>query len=120
MIPSFLCLLFQIITLLVTGLYPAHHGLVGNAMFDAKKNESYSLSNRKGGGRIARGMRRHAAMGACGKTANAMHALLVGSEAAVQGTQANLLLRLQRCNKMDDRIAAVKNGWNCPKHNALT
>ena len=32
---------------IVTGLYPAHHGLVDNSFFDEKANATYTMSNKK-------------------------------------------------------------------------
>jgi len=32
---------------IVTGLYPAHHGLVDNSFFDEKANATYAMSNKK-------------------------------------------------------------------------
>ena len=32
---------------IVTGLYPAHHGLVDNTFFDEKANATYTMSNKK-------------------------------------------------------------------------
>lgn len=32
---------------IVTGLYPAHHGIVDNTFYDEKKNATYSLGNKK-------------------------------------------------------------------------
>jgi predicted AlkP superfamily pyrophosphatase or phosphodiesterase len=32
---------------IVTGLYPAHHGLVDNTFFDEKSNATYTMSNKK-------------------------------------------------------------------------
>lgn len=46
MIPSFPSLTFPNHYTLVTGLYPAHHGLVNNDFYDAKRKELYRSSNK--------------------------------------------------------------------------
>lgn len=47
LIPSFPSKTFPNHYTLVTGLYPAHHGLVDNRFFDAKKNEMYDMKAKK-------------------------------------------------------------------------
>lgn len=47
LIPSFPSVTFPNHYTIVTGLYPAHHGLVGNYMYDPKIEERYSLRNPK-------------------------------------------------------------------------
>jgi predicted AlkP superfamily pyrophosphatase or phosphodiesterase len=46
MIPAFPSLTFPNHYSIVTGLYPAHHGLVDNSVYDRKKNRRYSMSNK--------------------------------------------------------------------------
>lgn len=46
MIPSFPSVTFPNHYTLATGLYPSHHGLVGNSFYDPAKNESYSMSDK--------------------------------------------------------------------------
>ncbi len=43
MIPSFPTLTFPNHVTLVTGLYPGHHGIVGNNFYDEKRNEGYEM-----------------------------------------------------------------------------
>ncbi len=45
--PSFPSLTFPNHYTIVTGLYPAHHGLVDNGYFDPSRNTSYSMGNKK-------------------------------------------------------------------------
>jgi len=45
--PSFPSLTFPNHYTLVTGLYPAHHGLADNAFYDAQKNSFYGMGNKK-------------------------------------------------------------------------
>ncbi len=47
LIPSFPSVTFPNHYTIVTGLYPSHHGLVGNNMYDPKIEERYSLRNAK-------------------------------------------------------------------------
>lgn len=44
--PSFPSLTFPNHYSIVTGLYPAHHGLVDNSFYDRQRKELYSMSNR--------------------------------------------------------------------------
>ncbi|MBB1149136.1 MULTISPECIES: ectonucleotide pyrophosphatase/phosphodiesterase [unclassified Myroides] len=45
LIPSYPSVTFPNHYSIVTGLYPGHHGLVGNTMYDPKTQERYSLGN---------------------------------------------------------------------------
>jgi len=45
--PSYPSLTFPNHYTIATGMYPAHHGLVDNSMYDKKKNTKYSIGNRK-------------------------------------------------------------------------
>ncbi|GAA4794401.1 ectonucleotide pyrophosphatase/phosphodiesterase [Olivibacter ginsenosidimutans] len=47
LIPSFPSITFPNHYTIVTGLYPAHHGLIGNNMIDPFSNSRYSLGNKK-------------------------------------------------------------------------
>jgi len=47
LIPSYPTITSPNLYTIVTGLYPAHHGLVGNYMYDPKRNERFSLRNSK-------------------------------------------------------------------------
>lgn len=46
MIPSFPSITFPNHYTLVTGLYPAHHGLIGNSIYDPKLQRTYSMSKK--------------------------------------------------------------------------
>lgn len=115
MIPSFPSLTFPNHYTLVTGLYPTHHGLVGNSMYDAKKKASYSLSNRKavqdsswyGGTPLWVLAEQQQMLSAC--------FYWVGSEAAVQGTRPTYYYDYSDAIKMDDRIATVKKWLQLPE-----
>ncbi len=45
--PSFPSVTFPNHYSIVTGLYPAHHGLVDNSFYDAARDTTYSMSNKK-------------------------------------------------------------------------
>lgn len=47
MYPSFPSITFPNHYTIVTGMYPIHHGLVGNSMLDVATGERYSLGNAK-------------------------------------------------------------------------
>ena len=47
MLPSYPSKTFPNHYTLVTGMYPAHHGLVGNTFFDAEKGALYKISDRE-------------------------------------------------------------------------
>jgi len=47
LIPSFPSITFPNHYTIVTGLYPSHHGLVGNNIYDVKTQSRYSLGNAK-------------------------------------------------------------------------
>lgn len=47
MIPSYPSITFPNHWSLITGLYPAHHGLVDNFFYDYKRKETYAMSDKK-------------------------------------------------------------------------
>lgn len=47
MIPSYPSITFPNHWSLITGLYPAHHGLIDNFFYDYKRKEMYAMSDRK-------------------------------------------------------------------------
>lgn len=47
LIPSYPSVTFPNHYSIVTGMYPGHHGLVGNTMYDRNTEERYSLGNAK-------------------------------------------------------------------------
>ncbi len=56
MIPSYPSLTFPNHYTLVTGLYPAHHGLVDNTFYDKKRNETYRSLKPQGKWKTAAGI----------------------------------------------------------------
>ncbi|WP_347217839.1 ectonucleotide pyrophosphatase/phosphodiesterase [Chryseobacterium sp.] len=47
MIPSYPSITFPNHWSLITGLYPAHHGLIDNFFYDYKRKETYAMNNKK-------------------------------------------------------------------------
>jgi len=47
LIPSFPSITFPNHYTIVTGMYPSHHGLVGNTIYDPKNNSRYNMGNAK-------------------------------------------------------------------------
>jgi predicted AlkP superfamily pyrophosphatase or phosphodiesterase len=47
LVPSFPSKTFPNHYSIITGLYPGHHGLISNSFYDSKRNEKYSIRNRK-------------------------------------------------------------------------
>ena len=47
MIPSYPSITFPNHWSLITGMYPAHHGLIDNFFYDYKRKETYAMSNKK-------------------------------------------------------------------------
>src|SRR5471030_1930442 len=47
MLPSFPSVTFPNHYSIITGLYPAHHGLVDNSFYDSVRDTTYSMSNKK-------------------------------------------------------------------------
>lgn len=109
MIPSFPSLTFPNHYTIVTGLYPAHHGLVNNNFYDKNKKAAYSLGNKKAVGDSSW----------YGGTplwvlAEKQHMLSasffwVASESAIQGVRPTYYYNYSDAFKIDARINAVKN-----------
>ena len=115
LIPSYPSLTFPNHYTLVTGLYPSHHGLVDNAFYDKKRNESYRLGNRKAvedsswyGGTPLWVLAEQQQM----VTASFYW---VGSETAVKGVRPTYYYRYNDSIDMDTRIQAVKDWLTLPE-----
>ena len=114
MIPSFPSVTFPNHYTLVTGMYPAHHGLVNNTFLDEKRNEKYSMSAkdkvRDGswyGGTPLWVLAEQQQMIAASM-------FWVGSEAAVQGVRPTYYYDYTEQIKPDARIQAVKQWLSLP------
>lgn len=115
MIPSYPSLTFPNHYTIVTGLYPAHHGLVDNTFYDKKRNETYKISNRKavedsswyGGTPLW-------------VLAEKQHMVTasfywVGAESAIQGIRPTYYYRFNDSIDMDTRIQVVKDWLTLPE-----
>lgn len=113
LIPSFPSITFPNHYTLVTGLYPAHHGLVGNTFFDAKLNRKYQykgLEVRKGEwyGGIPLWV-----------LAEQQHLLSasfywVGSEASIKGVLPSYYYHYNEQINIHNRIEIVRNWLSLP------
>ena len=76
MIPAYPSLTFPNHYTLVTGLYPEHHGIVGNSFYDPARKERYSYTDPKTErGRLL--VWRYAAVVACGEAGDAQRVFLL-------------------------------------------
>jgi len=112
--PSFPSLTFPNHYTLVTGLYPAHHGLVDNNFYDPGKMAGYSMSNKKAvadsswyGG---------APLWVLAESQQMLSASFywVASESAIQGTRPTYYYVYNEAIPMDRRIEIVKNWLQLP------
>ena len=115
MIPSFPSLTFPNHYTLVTGLYPAHHGLVNNSFYDPARKERYSMSNKAvaydaswyGGEPLWVMAEKQQMLSAC--------FYWVGSEVAVQGVRPAYYYLYNEDISIDDRLKAVKHWLQLPE-----
>jgi len=100
---------------IVTGLYPAHHGIVDNTFYDSKKNAVYSLGNRKAvtdsswyGG---------TPLWVLAEKQKMISASFywVASESAIQGVRPTYYYTYNTSISIDTRIQAVKNWLQLPE-----
>lgn len=115
LIPSFPSVTFPNHYTIVTGLYPAHHGLVGNNMYDPKIEERYSLRNSKavldpawyGGTPIWALAEQQKMLSAC--------YYWPGSEAAIQGVLPTYYYAYTEKVAIDQRIEEVVKWLSLPE-----
>jgi predicted AlkP superfamily pyrophosphatase or phosphodiesterase len=115
MIPSYPSLTFPNHYSIITGLYPAHHGLVDNTFYDKKRDEIYRIGNRKAvedsswyGGTPLWVLAEKQQM----VTASFYW---VGSETAIQGVRPTYYYKYNDSIDMDTRIQSVKNWLTLPE-----
>lgn len=115
MLSSFPSLTFPNHYTIVTGLYPAHHGLVDNSFYDPSKREYYSLSKKAAvqdsswyGGTPLWVLAEKEGM----LTASSYW---VGSEAAIQGVRPTYYYKFNNLIPMNNRIQAVHNWLELPE-----
>src|SRR4051794_11984620 len=115
MIPSYPSLTFPNHYSIVTGLYPAHHGLVDNSFYDKNKNASYSIGNQKA-------VRDSSWYGGIplwvlaekNKMLSASF-YWVGSEAAIDSIRPTYYYTYNDKIKIDDRLKVVKEWLQLPE-----
>jgi predicted AlkP superfamily pyrophosphatase or phosphodiesterase len=115
MTPSYPTLTFPNHYTLVTGLYPAHHGLVDNFFYDPPRGLSYKMNNRQAvedsswyGGTPLWVLAEQQQM----VTASFYW---VGSEAPVRGVRPTYYYRYNDSIDMDTRISVVRNWLTLPE-----
>jgi predicted AlkP superfamily pyrophosphatase or phosphodiesterase len=115
MIPSFPSLTFPNHYTLVTGLYPAHHGLVDNAFYDKKREETYRLGNRKAVEDSS--WYNGTPLWVLAEQQQMVTASFywVGSESAVKGVRPTYYYRFSDSIDIDTRIKAVKDWLTLPE-----
>lgn len=115
MIPSYPSLTFPNHYSIITGLYPAHHGLVDNTFYDKKRDDIYRINNRKAvqdsswyGGTPLWVLAEKQQM----VTASFYW---VGSETAIQGVRPTYYYRYNDSIDMNTRLGAVKSWLTLPE-----
>jgi len=115
MLASFPSLTFPNHYTIVTGLYPAHHGLVDNSFYDPSRHEYYSLGKKSAvedsswyGGTPLWVLAEKEGM----LTASSYW---VGSEAAIQGVRPTYYYKFNNLIPMDNRIRAVHDWLALPE-----
>lgn len=100
---------------IVTGLYPAHHGLVDNNFYDRKKSQIYSMSNKKQvadsswyGGKPLWVLAEEQGM-------LAASFYWVASESAIRGIRPTYYYNYNDKISIDKRIQTVKEWLNFPE-----
>ncbi len=114
MIPSYPSVTFPNHYTIATGLYPAHHGLVGNTFYDKVKKEKYSMGakDKVRDGSWYGGTPLWVLAEQQGLLAANM--FWVGSEAAVKDTRATYYYDYTEQIKVDKRIQTVKEWLSLP------
>ncbi|WP_267740569.1 alkaline phosphatase family protein [Myroides injenensis] len=114
MLPSYPSVTFPNHYSIVTGMYPAHHGLVGNRIYDPKMDARYSLGNAKavknkewyGGTPLWVLAEQQGMLSAC--------YYWPGSEADIKQTLPSYYYAYSEKSSMDDRIGEVVNWLSLP------
>ena len=113
--PSYPSLTFPNHYTIVTGLYPAHHGLVDNSFFDEKKQASYSMSKKE----IVRDSSWYGGtpLWVLAEEQQMLSASFywVGSEAAMHGIRPTYCYYYNESIDIDTRINIVKNWLQLPE-----
>jgi predicted AlkP superfamily pyrophosphatase or phosphodiesterase len=114
MLPSFPSLTFPNHYTIVTGMYPAHHGLVNNGFYDENKKASYSMGRRD----VVRDSSWYGGtpLWVLAEAQQMISASFywVGSEAAVDGIKPSYFYYYSEAISIDKRIEIVKNWLQLP------
>jgi predicted AlkP superfamily pyrophosphatase or phosphodiesterase len=107
--PSYPSLTFPNHYSIITGLYPAHHGIVDNSFYDAQKNQSYTIGNRKAVGDSS--WYGGVPLWVLAERQQMLSASYywVGSESAIDGIRPTYYYTYNTATPIDRRIDAVKN-----------
>ncbi|MCS4237104.1 putative AlkP superfamily pyrophosphatase or phosphodiesterase [Myroides gitamensis] len=114
LIPSYPSVTFPNHYSIVTGMYPGHHGLVGNTMYDRNTEERYSLGNAKavtdakwyGGTPLWVLAEQQGMLSAC--------YYWPGSEAPIQKVLPTYYYKYSEKSDIDSRLVQVKNWLTLP------
>lgn len=100
---------------LITGLYPAHHGLVSNTYYDREREDIYKMSNKK----IVREGARYGGtpLWVLAEKNNLISASFfwVGSEADVANTRPTYYFNYNEAFEFDRRLQILKNWLQLPE-----
>lgn len=115
MIPSFPTVTFPNHYTLATGLYPAHHGLVGNSFYDPLKDDSYSMADKE---KVRDGSWYGGTpLWVLAEQQRMISASLfwVGSEAAIKGIRPTYYYNYTEKINIPERIKIVMDWLNLPE-----
>jgi predicted AlkP superfamily pyrophosphatase or phosphodiesterase len=114
MIPSYPTLTFPNHYSIVTGLYPAHHGLVDNRYFDVNSGNEYSMGNKKmvAEGKWYGGTPLWVLAEQQGMLSASFY--WVASEADIQGVRPSYFYTYNENIPIEQRIQAVKDWLSLP------
>ncbi|MFD3394558.1 ectonucleotide pyrophosphatase/phosphodiesterase [Aquirufa sp. OSTEICH-129V] len=115
MIPSYPTLTFPNHYTLVTGLYPAHHGLVNNRYYDPTSRQEYSMGNKKmvSEGKWYGGTPLWVLAEKQGMLAASN--FWVASEADIQGVRPSYYYVYNEVTPIEQRIQSVKDWLSLPE-----
>lgn len=114
MIPSYPTLTFPNHYSIISGLYPAHHGLVNNRYFDVNSGNEYSMGNKKmvAEGKWYGGTPLWVLAEQQGMLSASFY--WVASEADIQGVRPSYFYTYSENIPIEQRIQAVKNWLSLP------